>query len=1039
MSQIQTTTGFSLVLGEPACLETAFMDRIAAVRAHDRLAPIDVLVGGVLLRPYLQRVIAESTPGLANVRMTTLGELGLRLGEPALAASRRRPLPAIAERALAAEVARGCTGYFSPVASTPGFGEAARRMLRELRQEAVDPDDLALHTEALESETKAQDLVSLYRRYLDLRADYYDGEDAIAAADPRLFDGVELLVVGVWRLGATARRLVESLAERIRVTFFLPALGPDEPHAELRAWLAGHDAERTLLEPSRPTNCLQHIQGGLFAGRDTTPDESVRLLSAPDPLAETREAARTCMDWAREGIPFRDMAVSYRQADLYRPLIEAVFTEAGIPVYLDEGPSLAERPLGRRILALLDLLGSSLRRRDVMAFLSDGQMPKETRDRFGGAPRTRWDGISRRAGVVEGIEQWRERLGVALARHEEAAGGDNPPEWLIGRVADTTSLLAFMEELADRLSARPTGPGWSAALDIVLPILHDYVEDSTSVAGYLDQMRDLDRVAPRVGFDRVIDVVRAEMRGLRAGDLDEGGQGAFGRRGVNVLDVNQLRNLRFRAVAVLGLTERSFPPPPRQDPLLLDGERARLNAAGGWALPLRSQGPDPEPLQFALAVSAAKERLLLSTRRAEESGGRAQLPSVFFRLAASAMAGRRVKVEEVTELPFVRRMPAGRVGADDTSRSLTSEERDRTLIEMRPVLGRAVLERLEPRALRSDALRRARWGDRSLTPFDGTFSDPAAQQVLVAWLDERTLHATGLEAYAACPFRYLLADVLRVRPAEEPERLRQIEPMTRGTAVHKILQRFMETSRPHAKDASEALLQIACEELDALQTQGLTGAPLLWRADRAEIVDDLMAWLERERASDRNELVGTEVSFGRTVGAPRPPGTEDPLVIDVAGRTLRFAGSIDRLERDAAGDFRVIDYKTGSGWGLPKPGCLNGGQSLQLPLYVLAGAMVLGVDASRGRAAYHVVSRRGNFKQIDFSADDLAGRRDDFDAALTRIVEGITAGDFHHEPKDDTCRYCDYNDLCDVGRARIRARKADDDHLQSFDAMRKIP
>jgi hypothetical protein len=32
--------------------------------------------------------------------------------------------------------------------------------------------------------------------------------------------------------------------------------------------------------------------------------------------------------------------------------------------------------------------------------------------------------------------------------------------------------------------------------------------------------------------------------------------GAFGRRGVNVLDVNQLRSLRFRAVAVLGLTER---------------------------------------------------------------------------------------------------------------------------------------------------------------------------------------------------------------------------------------------------------------------------------------------------------------------------------------------------------------------------------------------------------------------------------------------------------------------------------------------------
>lgn len=51
------------------------------------------------MRPYLQRLIAESTPGLLNVRFSTLGKLGIRLGEPALAASGRRPLPAIAERA----------------------------------------------------------------------------------------------------------------------------------------------------------------------------------------------------------------------------------------------------------------------------------------------------------------------------------------------------------------------------------------------------------------------------------------------------------------------------------------------------------------------------------------------------------------------------------------------------------------------------------------------------------------------------------------------------------------------------------------------------------------------------------------------------------------------------------------------------------------------------------------------------------------------------------------------------------------------------
>ena len=59
---------------------------------------------------------------------------------PWVAVSGRRPLPAIAERVYTAEAARGCSGYFAPVASTPGFGEAVRRLLRELRREGVSVD-----------------------------------------------------------------------------------------------------------------------------------------------------------------------------------------------------------------------------------------------------------------------------------------------------------------------------------------------------------------------------------------------------------------------------------------------------------------------------------------------------------------------------------------------------------------------------------------------------------------------------------------------------------------------------------------------------------------------------------------------------------------------------------------------------------------------------------------------------------------------------------------------------------------------------------
>ena len=288
----------------------------------------------------------------------------------------------------------------------------------------------------------------------------------------------------------------------------------------------------------------------------------------------------------------------------------------------------------------LDLVDSPLRRRDVIAFLSDGRMPRETRERFGGAPPARWDSISRRAGVVEGIEQWRSRLTSLRDREAASAAEEGAPEWLQRRVEDCDALLAFVEAFAADLGSRPERASWSESLVFLRRLLETYVDGASDVLGYLDQLAELDALVPEVDFARFLDVVRAEVQALKAADLDEGQQGAFGRRGVNVLDVNQLRNLRFRAVAVLGLTERAFPPPPRQDPLLLDDERVRLNEAGGFDLPLRARGADPEPLQFALAVAAARERLLLSTRRAEEPGGRMQLPSSFFRAAAGALEGR---------------------------------------------------------------------------------------------------------------------------------------------------------------------------------------------------------------------------------------------------------------------------------------------------------------------------------------------------------------------------------------------------------------
>src|SRR5713101_3071719 len=95
-----------LLTAHPADLEPALARELAALRARDPLAPISIVVGGTLLRPYLRRRLAELSGGHINVHLLTAAEFGLRLAEPRLIAAGRRPISALADRPLVHEIAR---------------------------------------------------------------------------------------------------------------------------------------------------------------------------------------------------------------------------------------------------------------------------------------------------------------------------------------------------------------------------------------------------------------------------------------------------------------------------------------------------------------------------------------------------------------------------------------------------------------------------------------------------------------------------------------------------------------------------------------------------------------------------------------------------------------------------------------------------------------------------------------------------------------------------------------------------------------------
>lgn len=1044
-----------IILGDLAELEAAFAEAVASAKRPDPLAPVTVLCGHVLLKRYLPRMLARRGLAHINVRFLQPHELAALLVPP----SPEPRLTPAAERLLVREAAGAAQSYFAGIPRGDGFADALRRLFRELEMGGFG-DAPALEAALGASNpdgngAKYADIAAMYGRYLQRRGEAgLAGPAALYGAAAAALDG-PLLVYGVWSPSALQAALVRRIAQQTDVTVFLAASGLaiDDAHAgwcrELAA--AGFTEERAPAQAPDVAPAIARLSRSLFrAEREAFEGEGITLLSAADTVREVWEAARACAEWAAAGIPFHEMAVAYRNREPYHGLVEEIFREAGIPTYLHDGSLLSRHPLGRRILLLLHLArDGEFSRRHVMEFLTETRVAEEVRGTYPGFRPAEWEAYSREAGIVGGIEQWRERLARLAAEKREKAK-DERFEWMGAHAGRVEAFARFIDDFHAAIERRHAEAGWDDHLRWLREITSAYAPDAGKIVDALGELGALASVRPVVSFEEFCRAVEDDLGSRDASRVLGEPVREFGKHGVAVVDHTALRHLRFRAVWLLGVAERAWPPPVRPDPLLLEHERAALNGAGAGRVPLRTE-PDEEALTFWLAVQSAGERLAVSYARADASGSGRHVPSYFFRAIADAVSGRTLDLESLETSGLVTRVNAGRLACGDPAAALTLTEYDRSLVRAFADRGEAgAVEAIAaswPHFKRALSARAARWS-RSLSPFDGVLVDEASLRVLggLAPGGERAVSPTRLETYAECPYRYFLRYVLRVEPLDEPESLDRMDNLERGSLIHAVLERFLRglgrddppsfARRPHHL----ALLREALDaECAALEARGVTGRPLLWDLDRTQIFEDLERWYDRE-CTDRTGLKpgALEASFGISDAPADGVSRAEPLVVRAGGRELSFQGRIDRIDwDDGRTRFRVIDYKTGKRKAVQG---YSGGEKLQLPVYLLAAADMLGLPPEAGHAEYFFATSGGGFRREGFTGDRLAATRDQFDAVLSTIADGVAGGFFAPYPKNgDNCRFCDYKDVCDARIARIAERKQDDARGAAFRAMKEIP
>jgi ATP-dependent helicase/nuclease subunit B len=1041
-------------------------------KCADQLAPVTVVTATVAAGTAVRRRLASSgTGGLVNVRSMLLTRLAEQIGAAEMASLGRRPLTSVSLAAATRAALDEDPGVLASVAAHPSTVPSLLRSFRDLRE--LSPAQLEQLQRRSQGVMRAT--VALFRRVRSsCAAGWYDRDDLHATAAEIVRSGrAELAAIGevVVHLQGQLRRaeldLLDALAAQTNVTVVIGRSGDaaaDRPGLALLERLAERPAfSLSAGAAGNDAMARRDLAAGPEAGVRSRPDI---VVSAPDADEEVRSAIRLLLDHQRAGTRLDSCALLYPVTSPYALLVAEQLDAASLPWSGVSPHPLSSTIAGRVLLGAVELAcQGSFPRGGVIAWLACGPLVGADGHRLSVAA---FDRLSCDAGIVGGERGWQR----GLSWHRQGLGrlhadGRIDEQKLARRLAPLTSLEQVVNDLFEVCACARAAKTWSELGEWSLGLLDRYLGPITRRAGWTDE---------EVAGERRVRSLLGELAGLD--ELDPGPRlprfsralgdalshpaprvGAFG-TGITVGAMRDLAGIEREVVVILGAIEGNLLTGDGADPLMPSAVMSAMVTDATGA----PRGAEADRHAFATALATATVAVCTYPRGDQRNGRR----TTRSRLLAPGPVPRTPGAPPAPPQPRPRHeVPGGaglpveeHLGSFAAALNRAGERASATDYELTSLLAwseaghdpaRHFLAGYEETFGRGMQVMGLRAGE-SFSRFDGHVGAPEGRPTVPGVPEGESFSPTRLQAFATCPFSYLLANVLGVEKLEGPEERFTISAMDRGSLMHEVLERFGRESKLAVSDLTgqardgvpgdagpgwgagrlataadeERLRTIFTSVCIDFERRGLTGKTLLWEEEKSRMWRALRRFVvaDAERMqTQRTVPIDFELGFGS--------GESPPVEIAAGARVLRFRGTIDRVDEAADGSLVVADYKTGRGaryeeWH-PEEDPVDRGTLLQLPLYALAAGQAHGAPGAVRQAEYRLVERAGDRATVELAVDERTiGRMTE---VITTIVGQIEAGCFPARPGPmewkgpKNCRYCDYDRLCSPARAASWAAK----------------
>lgn len=657
-------------------------------------------------------------------------------------------------------------------------------------------------------------------------------------------------------------------------------------------------------------------------------DGSVQILEATSRAAEVHGIAREIMRLTQSGMRYNEIALLYRQAEVYDPFITTIFPQYGIPVFTNTKKTMLHHPLMEFTRSVLEALVNNWQYEPVFrAIKTDLFFPMQTTSALA-LWRERGDRLENFC-LAHGIygERWQDESrwfykkyrGLEFHTTKQTQEEMRMQEEICAaRDKVRTPLVKLQESFKNCM----TGRDYAEAL-------FGFIED-LAIYDKLVLMRDRERDQLQLQFadeheqawrellavlDQFVTMFGDETLSLEevVALLDEGLEAAQFARipptldEVQVATVDLARLLNIKATFVMGMNEGVYPRKIEYEGLLSDNERDYITEAGFELAPTSTKRLLQEDYLIYNALVSPSERLYVTYATADEES-KALLPSLY--------------VNKLTKL--LRDVPVTRVAIDPTELAGDVDPLQ-YLYHPRPALAYMMRQLqaneglTEPwQALYDYYTTSDLWQDvfaRAIRPIthhneaeplkpnvvDGLYQTPAVMSI------------SRIEKFYSCPFSYFASYGLKLEERQEY----RLEAYTIGDLFHEVLSRVAKRIREEEKlwnELSRQQLDLfaseAMEQVAPLLAHNILRSSARYQYIEAKLLRvikrTLYALGDQAKQSDFMPIA-IEAAFGprELLRSPELPLTND--------KVLQLRGRIDRIDAttvDGKKYLRVIDYKS---------------------------------------------------------------------------------------------------------------------------------